>query len=55
MLAQCSSVEKSFFVENMKPVLFMAGDVIIQEGEVGEFVYFIRSGEVSISLKYSKA
>ena len=48
---KCSSVEQSFFIVNLKPVLFLPEDYIIREGERGDSLYFINKGEVEVSLK----
>lgn len=48
---KCSSVEQSFFIVNLKPVLFLPDDYIIREGEKGDSLYFINKGEVDISIQ----
>ena len=50
----CSSIEQSFFIKNLKPVLFQQGDIIIQEGEIGDQMFFINRGEVNVMLQKNK-
>ena len=49
-MSKSSSVEQSFFISNMKPVLFLPEDVIGREGEKGDNLYFINKGEVLVKL-----
>jgi len=51
---KCSSVEQSFFICHLKSVLFLPKDFIVKEGEQGDNLYFIRKGEVSVSISIIK-
>jgi hypothetical protein len=51
IMQECSSVEQSFFVCNLKPVLFLPGDIIIREGEKGDNIYFMNKGEAQVLLR----
>jgi CRP-like cAMP-binding protein len=48
---KCTSVEQSFFLDKLKPVLFIQGDDIIYEGEIGLRLFFISKGKVEVSIK----
>ncbi|CDW82933.1 cyclic nucleotide-binding protein [Stylonychia lemnae] len=50
IMNKSSSVEQSFFISNLKPVLFLPGDYIAREGEKGDNIYFINKGEVQVQL-----
>eukprot|EP00347_Sterkiella_histriomuscorum_P009696 403340228 len=54
IMKKCSSVEQSFFICNLKPVLFLPNDVIAREGEKGDNIYFLNKGEVQVILKTEK-
>ena len=50
ILEQCSSIEKSFIISNLKIAIFMEDDEIMRQGEEGEQLYFINKGEVKVSM-----
>ena len=50
MLKRSRAVEQQFFIENLKPVLFLEGDIIILEGELGDQVFFIHKGIAKVYL-----
>ena len=50
MLRSCRAVEQQFFIENLKPVLFLEDDIILLEGELGDQVFFIDKGHARVYL-----
>lgn len=54
ILTRCTSTEQAFFITRLKPVLFLKDDIIMREGEKGDYMYFIQKGEVDVLLKIGK-
>jgi cAMP-dependent protein kinase regulator len=54
ILSKCSSVEQSFFISKLRPVLFLSGDIIVREGEKGNQMFFLNKGEIQVILKQEK-
>lgn len=48
VLHDCSWIEKSFIVMNLKTILFMPGDTIIQMYEDGNELYFLSKGQAEV-------
>ena len=46
IMNKANSVEQSFFISNLKPVLFLPNDIIAREGDKGDNIYFIAKGEI---------
>lgn len=47
-LKDCSAIEKSFIVNNLKTILFMPDDIIIRQNEDSHYLYFINRGKVDV-------
>lgn len=54
ILSKCGSVEQAFVIARLRPVLFLAGDIIMREGEKGDHIYFLNKGEIQVMLKIQK-
>ena len=48
VLSNCSAIEKSFIVNNLKTILFMPDDIIIRQNEDSHYLYFINRGKVDV-------
>lgn len=48
VLKDCSKIEKSFIVMNLKTILFMPHDVVIRQYEDGDSLFFLNKGQAEV-------